>query len=187
MPLLKDIAEIIGIGMAVVTLIISLISISRARKIERAKFWLDLRDRLAKFNDIHLALCPGGEWDGNTGSPATYREWRQLEAYMGLIEHCSRMIDDWLLDWETFKVIYSYRIRNIARNPYIAQEKLINAASGWEAFLKLTKKLGIEFSGTDTLFDNYPKRPLLPHIQTYQVILKKDTALDAPTRDEQSS
>ncbi|MCA1630662.1 MAG: hypothetical protein LC774_10045 [Acidobacteria bacterium] len=186
MPLLKDIAEIIGIAVAIVTLVLSLISIMRARKIERAKFWLDLRDRLTKFHDIHVALCPDGEWDGDKGSPATNREWRQLDAYMGLIEHCSLMIDDWLLDWETFVAIYSYRIGNVARNPYISQEKLINRADRWKTFLELIKRLDIKFHGTDKWFEDYPKRPLSPPIQTLQVILTKDPAGEAGTQDEQS-
>lgn len=182
----KDIAEIAGIAVAVVALVLSLVGMWRTRKIERAKFWLDLRDRLAKFHDLHVALCPGGEWDGDKGCPATNREWRQLEAYMGLIEHCGRMIDDWLLDWETFEQIYGYRIRNIARNPYIAQEKLINAAAGWETFLRLTRRLGVESSGTDKPFADYPRRPLHQPPQTFQVSLKKDPALEALTKDEQS-
>ncbi|MDT7602381.1 MAG: hypothetical protein QOF61_378 [Acidobacteriota bacterium] len=181
----KDIAEITGIGVAIVTLILSLVGMWRTRKIERAKFWLDLRDRLAKFQDIHVALCPDGEWSGANGCPATNREWRQLEAYMGLIEHCGRMIDDWLLDWETFNHIYGYRIRNIAANPYIAQVKLINAASSWETFLELTRRLGIKkISGTDISFDDYPRRPLSSRPKTLQVILKEDPAGDARAKDE---
>jgi hypothetical protein len=180
----KDIAEITGIGVAVVTLILGLVGMWRTRKIERAKFWLDLRDRLAKFQDIHVALCPDGEWHGWSGCPATNREWRQLEAYMGLIEHCGRMIDDWLLDWETFKHIYGYRIHNIAANPYITQAKLIRGAKGWGTFLGLTEKLEIHVSGTDIPFEDWPRRPLSSPTKMLQVILKEDPTDDARTEDE---
>ena len=189
MPPVKDIAETIGIAVAVVTLSISVVNTSRARKIERAKFWLDLRDRLAKFQDVNVALRPEGVWgtkEGITrGCPATDREWSQLEAYMGLIEHCGRMIDDWVLDWETFRRIYGYRIGNIAANHYVAQQKLIEARGGWETFVGLTERLGIKISGTNIPPDKWPGRPLPASPQTYKVILAKDSEDGGHAGDEQ--
>ena len=136
MESLKDLVQIFGITIAAVSLLITAYNTLRTKRVTTAEFWLDLRDRFAKFDDIHEALRPSGVWgrepeEGEQGCPSSIREWRRLEAYMGLMEHCSIMLKQRLIDWRTFKAIYSYRIRNIAANPYIVQAKLIDMAEYW--------------------------------------------------------
>jgi len=157
---MKDLAEVVGALIAVASLVVAAYSLTQSRKTERARFWLELRDRFSGFQDIHTALCPGGEWDGNHGFPSTLSELRRLEAYMGLFEHCSVMIREGLIDWVTFDSVYAYRIRNIARNPYIVQAKLIENAKYWKDFILITSRMHLQLKGTDEPFDSWPRRPL---------------------------
>jgi hypothetical protein len=74
-----------------------------------------------------------GDWN-----PADLnQQWPQLEAYMGLFEHCMVMLAKGLIDWETFQRIYEYRLRNIIVVPEIVGEKLILRGRGWEDFIQL--------------------------------------------------
>lgn len=157
---MKDLAEAVGAFIAVASLVVAAYSLTQSRKTERARFWLELRDRFSGFQDIHTALCPDGEWDGNKGSPSTPSEWRRLEAYMGLFEHCSVMLKEGLIDWMTFDSIYSYRIGNIARNPYIVRAKLIKHATAWKDFIWITNRMHLQLKGTDEPFDSWPLKPL---------------------------
>jgi hypothetical protein len=159
---MKDLAEVVGALIAVASLVVAAYSLTQSRKTERARFWLELRDRFSSFQDIHTALCPRGEWDGSKGFPSTPAELRRLEAYMGLFEHCSAMLKEGLIDWETFDSIYSYRIGNIARNPYVVQAKLIEHAKNWKDFIWIINRMHLQLRGTDEPFDSWPFRPLIP-------------------------
>ncbi len=61
---------------------------------------------------------------------------------MGIFEHRKRMLDDELIDFDTFNSIYGYRVDNILKNQIIVTEQLIKYQEGWEIFLELVKKLG---------------------------------------------
>jgi hypothetical protein len=50
---------------------------------------------------------------------------------MGLFEHCELLIEKKLLDIETFKVIFEYRLSNIIANPIIVKAKLIDEKNSW--------------------------------------------------------
>ena len=50
-------------------------------KTGRAKFWLDLRDRFAKHDEVHRRLRPGGRWPTVPEGPETASEWADVEAY----------------------------------------------------------------------------------------------------------
>jgi flagellar biosynthesis/type III secretory pathway M-ring protein FliF/YscJ len=69
-------------------------------KVTQAAFWLELRKMFAEHNDVHFNLRPGGSWYQSDTSPSS-SDLPKVEAYMGLFEHCQRMIDDGLLDLAT--------------------------------------------------------------------------------------
>jgi hypothetical protein len=142
----KDVVTIIGVIIAAVSLVFTALNTRQTRLTDRASFWLDLRDQFAKHNDVHRLLRPRGDWSGAKGGPAKAEEWAQVEAYMGLFEHCEIMLDQGLIDEKTFKEIYEYRLRNIVANDTIRREKLCNPRlrTGWTRFLALLKRMGIE-------------------------------------------
>ena len=132
---------IIGSIIAVISLIVTAYQMRSTAKISRAQFWLELREMFAKHNDIHVKLRPGGEWHKSKTSPSE-GEMPKVEEYLGLFEHCKEMLDEKLIDWNTFKNIYAYRIDNILANPIIVREKLNKQKDGWKIFLELVEKLG---------------------------------------------
>jgi hypothetical protein len=73
-------------------------------------------------------------------------ELPKVEAYMGLFEHCKAMLDNGLIDWETFKSIYNYRISNILNNEAIVSAKFKNPVvrKGWKDFIELAEAIHYE-------------------------------------------
>lgn len=105
----------------------------RAAKAEEAKFWLELRARFDEHKSVHVMLR-NSEW------PDSDRPWPDLEAYLGLMEHCEVMIKKGLLEFETFDDIYGYRVLNAVGPPSI-REKLEAEKGGWRNFFALYAKV----------------------------------------------
>ena len=110
----------------------------------RAKFWLELRSAFAKHDDVHRKLRPGGEW-ANSAGPIKPEEYAQVEAYMGLFEHCEIMLSQKLIDEETFCEIYRYRLVNLLSNDWVRIEKVCRRSDGWRRFIDLLKRMKIEY------------------------------------------
>lgn len=140
---LKDLATIIGVIVGGISLIFTARNIRLTSRANRARFWLDLRDRFAKHDEVHVLLRPGGAWSTGKG-PEKAEEWAKVEAYMGLFEHCESMLKQGLIDERTFRDIYSYRLKNIVSNDIIRHEKLELRKKGWERFLALLKRMKIQ-------------------------------------------
>jgi hypothetical protein len=108
-------------------------------------FWLELRKMFEdKHGDVHRKLMQGGEWHGSDTVPSI-EEMPRVIAYMGLFEHCKRMLDDGLIDWDTFEDIYAYRIDNLLSNKMIVRDQLnpeLRAGGGWKTFVALAERLG---------------------------------------------
>jgi hypothetical protein len=129
-------------------------------KVNRANFWLELRKMFAQHENVHLKLMlrqewgakyyepddkPGELWVGPTDNgPKDRKQWRHVEDYMGLFEHCERMLKDELIDPDTFKSIYGYRLNNILWNRPIVQTKLHDPTmkKSYEQFIGLLHMLG---------------------------------------------
>jgi hypothetical protein len=97
----------------------------------------------ARHDEVHFKLRPGGQWAQANSGPQNPEEWARLEDYMGLFEHCESMLRRGLIDAETFKAIFSYRIYNILSNQRIVRAKLIENRDGWELFIRLLGRLKI--------------------------------------------
>ncbi len=108
-------------------------------RINRARFWLELRRMFAEHNEVHRKLRPLGAWHQSMEHP-TPEELPEVEAYMGLLEHCNDMMEQKLIDWETFNGIYGYRVTNIMSNRLIVKAKLVDNAQGWERFIWLVNR-----------------------------------------------
>jgi hypothetical protein len=140
---MKDIATIVGVLVAATSLAFAAINTRLTLRSNRARFWLDLRDRFAKHDAVHRRLRPKGAWTEGSG-PATPEEWAEVEAYMGLFEHCEVMLHQRLIDEKTFREIYAYRLNNLVANDVIRNEKLVLRAEGWQRFLALLRRMKIE-------------------------------------------
>jgi hypothetical protein len=140
----RNTVAIIAVVIAAGSLAFTALNTDLTRRTGRARFWLDLRDQFEKHDTIHRRLRPGGDWAGAKGGPGNAEEWAQVEAYMGLFEHCEIMLDQKLIDERTFKEIYRYRLSNIVANDTIRREKLCERPQGWKRFLELADRMGID-------------------------------------------
>ena len=133
----KDVATFVGVAIAAWSLLIT-------ARTNRAKFWLELRTSFAKHDDVHRALRPGGKWADSKG-PTTIDEYAQIEAYMGLLEHCEIMLSQRLVDEATFREIYQYRLKNLVANKWVREEKLCRCADGWARFIALLERMQVKY------------------------------------------
>ena len=140
----KDIAVIVGVLAGAGSLVAATLSLMLAHRTNRAKFWIDLRGAFAKHDDVHRKLRPGGDWLGGAG-PANPQEFADVEAYMGLFEHCEIMLSQRLIDEPTFREIYRYRLQNLISNEWVRAEKICVRPEGWKRFIDLLKRMKIDY------------------------------------------
>jgi len=159
---LQEIAAAIGALIAVCTIGFTVFQYYQNTKINRARFWLDLRTMFASHDQVHVDLKPGSTWGAirtvleqrgeyqkyrlasNKKGPSTPQEWAPVEAYMGLFELCEMMLKKNLIDEGTFKSLYKYRLTNLMWNEVIVNQKIIGRAKGWRHFNDLLDRLAIE-------------------------------------------
>ena len=139
-----NIATICGALVAIVVLIYTARQIRQNTLVSRGQFWLELEKMFASHDEVHINLRPGGKWAKKDSGPEIAEDWAKIEDYMGLFEHCEIMLDKKLIDDETFRAIFSYRLYNIVGNKWITNAKLIANKQYWTGFLRLLKRLEIE-------------------------------------------
>jgi hypothetical protein len=137
---------IVTISSLVVSNIVTNFQNRKNNTIKAAEFYLTLRRDLLTFHkEPHLNLRPGGEWANDPTNRPRSDEMPLVEAYLGFFEHCNNMIDKGLIDIDTFKKIYGYRINNILENDSIRNAKLTGKIrESYKDFISLCKKLGLE-------------------------------------------
>jgi hypothetical protein len=140
----KDVAALVGIAIGAGSLLSAALNLLITARTNRAKFWLELRSAFAKHDDVHRSLRPGGKW-ANNASPTTSDEYAQIEAYMGLFEHCEIMLSQRLIDEATFREIYQYRLENLVANKWVREEKLCRRAAGWKCFIALLERMQVKY------------------------------------------
>lgn len=140
---IKDIVTVLGLLVAAISLVFAAINTRLSLRTNRARFWLDLRDRFSKHDAVHRLLRPGGAW-ASGGGPSKPEEWADVEAYMGLFEHCEVMLEQKLIDERTFAEIYAYRLHNLVANETICKKKLIDLKAGWRRLWLLLERMKIE-------------------------------------------
>src|SRR6266436_4869209 len=139
---IKDAATIVGVAIASFSLMVAAYNTRVTRRTNRASFWLDLRRMFSNHDRIHRLLRPAGEWASKKLGPTTSDEWAEVEAYLALFEICEDLLAQSLIDADTFRKGYAYRIENILANDSIRRQKLVTNGKYWERFLSLVKRMG---------------------------------------------
>jgi hypothetical protein len=140
---LANIATIAGIPIAALVLVYTAYQVHQNIKIIRGQFWLELEKMFSAHDEVHIKLRPGGDWAKKDSGPETNQDWAKVEDYLGLFEHCELMLRKGLIDWETFKLLFSYRLYNIVANEIIVNAKLQRERKSWQALIRLLKRLKI--------------------------------------------
>ena len=87
---IKDWLQFLGLLVAIGALVFTAYTVDRNRR--RSAHNSAQPARPCSHFEPHLKLRPGGEWAGTGKGPINAQEWAQLEAYMGLFEHCEIML-----------------------------------------------------------------------------------------------
>jgi len=145
---IKDLTTIGSVLIGATSLVFAAFNTRLTARANRAKFWLDLRSAFSRHDEIHRKSHPRGDWA--TGRrPPTADEQFQVEAYMGLFEHCEIMLEKGLIDERTFREIYRYRLSNLVSNEWIRVEKLCRQSEGWQRLIALLSRMEVEFDCPD--------------------------------------
>ncbi|MRT91950.1 hypothetical protein [Ancylomarina sp. 16SWW S1-10-2] len=137
---------IIGLPLAVIGIVIGIIQFKFAKRIEEAKFWLDLRDAFKNHDEVNINLRNGGKWtkkDSKLKNNGALEDWALVDAYLGQFELCKTMLDKKLINLNTFREQYDYRIHNIINNESI-KNKIKKEKDDWKTFIELCRILGYE-------------------------------------------
>ena len=140
----ETIAAVLGalIG-AIISFWITQMGIRENRKIARAQLLLQFDERLDAFTRVHEALHPKGDWHVDQEEPPADIHWSRIEGYMGAFERLYVFLKDGIVDKDSVKTFYQYRLRNLVANKLI-RERLTASASGWVRFHALCRHMGIE-------------------------------------------
>jgi hypothetical protein len=141
------IITLVGVAGGLFALVFTGITILDAQKqagenaaIFRAQFSILLRQVFTAYDDLHTNFRPGGPWHGPDKYPPL-ADWARIELYMGLFEHCDRLLKEGLIDEQEFAAAYGYRLKNLLTNDWVVKVKLESIRPGWKGFINLCYRL----------------------------------------------
>ena len=106
-----------------------------------ASFWLNLRSMFGEHDAVHQSLQTDTSWR-DVDRQVSDAEAIAIVAYMGMFELVYKMLRRKLIDWETFKDIFAYRVLLVMNSPAIVKATLVDNARWWLTFRKLAEDLG---------------------------------------------
>ena len=127
--LYANIVTIIGLPLAIVSIVFAILQQRQAKKVEEGTFLIELRKMFSEHNYVHFKLRNEGEWSENE-IPNTPEEWGKIDAYLGLLELCEILIQNKSLSEKHFSTQYGYRLENIMNNDQIIL-KLRDEKESW--------------------------------------------------------
>lgn len=141
--LIANYITIIGLPIAISSIIVAIFNINQSKKIEQGKFLIELRKMFSEHNYVHFNLRNGGKWTNNE-IPDNLENWAKIDSYLGLFELCEILIQNKSLSEKHFKSQYLYRIENILSNDEIVLKKLRNENDSWNNLLRLISRFKIK-------------------------------------------
>jgi hypothetical protein len=114
-------------------------NLERSRQSSQMQTLLALDELLEHYHHIHTGVRPGGKLTGK--DKLEHQEKVDVERYLGLFERAKVFLDDGYVSVEHFKMMYGYRMNNLAKQPWVRKQKLQKQAKGWKYFLELYKDL----------------------------------------------
>jgi len=104
---------------------------------------LQIREAFDSHIEAHINLRPGGVWHNSESEPTTTADYAKIELYMGLFEFCDELLERELLDLDTFKRQYNYRIQNLLTNGFVIGSKLVSSRENWLGFINLCYRVDV--------------------------------------------
>jgi tetratricopeptide (TPR) repeat protein len=130
------------LSIGIITIAILIYQQCKAEKVARANFWLKLEETLStnRRECVHLKIMNKAFDEEKFEEKNSY--W--VDDYLGIFELCNVMIDQKVIDIETFKAIYRYRLIYFLRYEFLVKEKLIKEGFYYEYLYRLFDKWSSE-------------------------------------------
>jgi hypothetical protein len=106
-----------------------------------ASFWLNLRSMFSEHEGVHRSLQTDMSWR-DVNRQVSDAEAIAIVAYMGMFELVYKMLKRKLIDWDTFKDVFGYRVLLIMNSPAIVKATLVDNGRWWLTFRQLATDLG---------------------------------------------
>jgi hypothetical protein len=106
-----------------------------------ASFWLNLRSMFGEHEGVHQSLQTDTSWR-DVDRRVSDAEAIAVVAYMGMFELVYKMLERKLIDWETFKDVFAYRVLLVMNSPAIVKATLVDNGRWWLTFRRLAGDLG---------------------------------------------
>jgi hypothetical protein len=140
---LAEWAQIVGFPIALAALAYAAWQLRLSAKIARGQFLLELKGMVARHDDIYHKVTPEGPYAAGHSQPVTPEEWSRLVDYLGFFESCEFLIQNGSLTASTFKTLFGYRLRNLAKLDYVIS--MINDPDeDWHLTHSAMRRLGID-------------------------------------------
>jgi hypothetical protein len=144
--LIANIVTIIGLPIAIISILFSLASLRQTKKIEEGKFLIELRKMFAQHDHVHYKLRNGGEWTiGNNPIPDETEEWAKIDSYLGLFELCEILIQNGSLSQDHFSSQYKYRLENIIASNQIVL-KIRDERNYWTNLFRIINRVSLNIN-----------------------------------------
>ena len=147
-------------------------------EVNRARFWLDIRQMFADHEDVHRNLQKGGPWYQSDIEPSDPKQRARVVSYLSLLEQVEFMLNKGLIDEDTIDAtLIPYRVRLLLQNGVIKRCLLHGEhrceEPDWEGF-KDEKPDWVWFKALVDYFDgryyvagkhNFPYRDMLNSVR----------------------
>jgi hypothetical protein len=123
----------------ILTIVMLIYQQYRTKKVTRANFWLKLEETFSTGSRerVHMKIMDKKyPQDNFIATDDSY--W--LDDYLGIFEFCFLMIEQRVINIETFKAIYRYRLIYFLQYELLVKEKLIKEGYYYEYLYKLFYK-----------------------------------------------
>jgi hypothetical protein len=125
---------------SIITIAILACQQCKAKKVARANFWLKLEETLStcRREKVHLAIM-------NKSYSTVKEKFKKEDSYwaddyLGIFELCYMMMKQKVINIETFKAVYRYRLIYFLQYELLVKEKLIKDGFYYEYLYKLFAK-----------------------------------------------
>jgi hypothetical protein len=80
-----------------------------------------------------------------TQAPSSLTSTRKLKLTWAS-SNTARLLAQKLIDEDTFREIYQYRLSNLIANDWVRVEKVCRRSEGWKRFISLLKRMNVEYT-----------------------------------------
>ena len=123
--------EVFAIVVAIGAILAVALQTRHLRRSTQGQLFVELRRLFDDEREIANNFRKGGPWHKDTDT-SCHESNADLDAYLGLLEFCDTLIEDGLINQDTFMAMFSYRVDLIDGHPAIEYRLSDQCSTNWE-------------------------------------------------------